>query len=305
MPTPYGSRGGMAFSADELRVLRRALDIAVRPESVPSRPGPAREAEVRACLRLARAVDEAGREGARLRAFLLTDLVRHREALPGAASGYVQRLRDALADGYRPGADDLAALRSLCGPTVGEGAEAGRRRALLARCEHLAEQAARARLAARAADAAPTDRPEAGRREAGHFEAGRSEAGRSEAGRPEADRPEPGRPEAGRSEPGCSEAGCSEAGRSEPGRPETDRPEAGRPEPARTRLMALPGGCTAGPDPKPGDKPAQPPAAPQPKPKPSSPRPERPIPTPGEVFPPRRKPAQPSAARGLTAARPA
>ncbi|MEV5241810.1 hypothetical protein AB0K89_22285 [Streptomyces cinnamoneus] len=235
MPTPYGSRGGMTFSADELRVLRRALDIAVRPQSVPARPGPDREAEVRACLRLARAVDEAGREGARLRAFVLTDLVRHREALPGAASGYVQRLRDALADGYRPRADDLTALRSLCGPTAGEGVEASRRRALLARCEHLVEQAVRARLAARETDAVPT----------------------------------------------------------------------GRPEPARTHLTALPGGCTAGPDPKPGDKPAPPPAAPQPKPKPSSPRPDRPIPTPGEVFPPRRKPAPPSAARGLAAARPA
>ncbi|MEU1311841.1 hypothetical protein ABZ419_23515 [Streptomyces cinnamoneus] len=236
MPTPYGSRGGMAFSADELRVLRRALDIALRPQSGPARPGPAREAEVRACLRLAQAVDEAGREGARLRAFLLTDLVRYREALPGAASGYVQRLRDALAEGYRPGADDVAALRSLCGPAAGEGVEAERRRALLARCEHLAEQAVRATPAARAADAAS---------------------------------------------PACP------------------------PPPARTHLMALPGGCTAGPDPKPGDKPAPPPAAPQPKPKPSSPRPDRPIPTPGEVFPPRRKPAPPSAARGLATARPA
>ncbi|GHC68952.1 hypothetical protein [Streptomyces cinnamoneus] len=242
MPTPYGSRGGMAFSADELRVLRRALDIAVRPQSVPARPGPAREAEVRACLRLARDVDEAGREGARLRAFLLTDLVRYREALPGAASGYVQRLRDALAEGYRPRAEDLAALRSLCAPAAADGVEAddsveaSRRRALLARCEHLAEQAVRARLAARAADTVP---------------------------------------------PACP------------------------PPPARTHLMALPGGCTAGPDPKPDDKPAPPPAAPQPKPKPSSPRPDRPIPTPGEVFPPRRKPAPPSAARGLAAARPA
>ena len=31
MPTPYGSRGGMAFGAEELRVLRRALALALHP----------------------------------------------------------------------------------------------------------------------------------------------------------------------------------------------------------------------------------------------------------------------------------
>ncbi|GAA3051830.1 hypothetical protein GCM10020000_36430 [Streptomyces olivoverticillatus] len=44
MPTPYGSRGGMAFSADELRVLRRALAIALKPHPAPGEvldhPGP-------------------------------------------------------------------------------------------------------------------------------------------------------------------------------------------------------------------------------------------------------------------------
>ncbi|MCD9145278.1 hypothetical protein [Streptomyces albireticuli] len=148
MPTPYGSRGGMAFSADELRVLRRALAIALHPESVPRRPGPERDEEVRECLRLAEAVDEAAREGGRLRAFLLADLARYRAALPGAVTGYAERLQDALAAGYRPGADDLAALRRLCAAPAGR-EEAGRRRALLARCERLAEQDVRIRLADR------------------------------------------------------------------------------------------------------------------------------------------------------------
>ena len=92
MPTPYGSHGGMAFSADELRVLRRALAIALQPAPVPAphRPlGPQRAEEVRECLRLSEAVDEAVREGGRLRAFLLADLARYRSALPGAAPGYL------------------------------------------------------------------------------------------------------------------------------------------------------------------------------------------------------------------------
>ncbi|MEU4212085.1 hypothetical protein AB0F13_19100 [Streptomyces sp. NPDC026206] len=248
MPTPYGSRGGMAFSADELRVLRRALDIALRPHSAPTRPGPTPDAEARDCLRLAEALDEAAREGARLRAFLLADLVRYRRALPGAAPGYVQRLRDALTDGYRPGPEDLTALRKLCAAPTGE-AEATRRHALLARCEHVAEQAVRTRPAAHA----PVSVPPA------------------------------------------------------------------QPQPGRTHLLALPGGRApraVEPDPRPGPKPGEspappnkpapgpPPEAPQPKP-PSAPRPERPIPTPGEVFPPRRKPTPPPGARALAAARPA
>ncbi|GHG81797.1 hypothetical protein [Streptomyces griseocarneus] len=159
MPTPYGTRGGMAFSADELRVLRRALDIALRPHCVPARPGPERDAEVRDCLRLTEAMTEAASEGARLRDFLLADLARYRDALPGAAPGYARRLQDALADGYGPGPEDLAALRSLCAAPSGE-AEAARRRALLLRCERLAERAVRARLAARTAPAVPGARPQ-------------------------------------------------------------------------------------------------------------------------------------------------
>ncbi|MEV4442976.1 hypothetical protein AB0K09_28985, partial [Streptomyces sp. NPDC049577] len=134
MPTPYGSRGGMAFSADELRVLRRALAIALQPHSVPRQPSAERDEEVRECLRLAEAVDEAAREGGRLRAFLLDELVRYRSALPGAAAGYLDRLQDALAAGYQPVPEDLAALRSLCVLPCGP-AEGSRRRALLRRSE--------------------------------------------------------------------------------------------------------------------------------------------------------------------------
>ncbi len=136
----------MAFSADELRVLRRALAIALQPRT--------EHAEKQKCLRLAQAVDEAAREGGRLRAFLRADLARYRAALPGTAPGYVERLQDALASGHRPGAEDLAALRALCAVPAGA-AETGRRRALLQRCERLTEAAVRARLA----DCAPLAPP--------------------------------------------------------------------------------------------------------------------------------------------------
>ncbi|MGW2367655.1 hypothetical protein ACWCZ5_18985 [Streptomyces sp. NPDC001667] len=160
MPTPYGTRGGMAFSADELRVLRRALAIALDPQSVHRSPGPERDDEVRECLRLAEAVDEAAHEGGRLRAFLLADLIRYRAALPGTAAGYTERLQNALSAGYQPDAEDLSALRKLCAGPSG-GAEADRRRALLHRCEHLAELGVRARLAGRVATGAvPMSRPE-------------------------------------------------------------------------------------------------------------------------------------------------
>ncbi|WP_369198863.1 hypothetical protein, partial [Streptomyces djakartensis] len=108
MPTPYGSRGGMAFGPEELRVLRRALALALHP-------APATPDDVRDCLRLAESLDEAQREGARLRAFLVADLGRYRAALPGTAAGYLTLLDEALAAGHRPGPDDLAALRALRG----------------------------------------------------------------------------------------------------------------------------------------------------------------------------------------------
>ncbi len=122
MPTPYGSRGGMVFGADELRVLRRALAVALRPAPLP-------DEDVRACLRLAESVDEAEGEADRMRAFLLADLARYRAALPGSVGGYLELLQDALAGGYPPGADDLAALRALRGNTLAA--------ALLERCQVL------------------------------------------------------------------------------------------------------------------------------------------------------------------------
>ncbi|MFG2225963.1 hypothetical protein [Streptomyces sp. NPDC048644] len=203
MPMPYGSRGGMAFSADELRVLRRALAHAIRSTS-PTAPlgafGPDGETDLQEYLRLDEAVDEAVREGGRLRAFLLADLARYRETLPGSAAGYLARLQEVLSADCVPGPDDLAALRALAGQPAGP-AERDRRAALLRRCEQLAELSVRARLrvlpAARSADEPP------------------------------------------------------------------------RPAPR--------------PTPRPGER--------------KAPRPDRPIPTPGEVFPPRRKPAPPPAAR--------
>ncbi|MEU6676781.1 hypothetical protein [Streptomyces sp. NPDC046853] len=134
----------MAFGAEELRVLRRALAVALHPS-------PVSDADVQDCLRLAAAVDEAVSEGARLRAFLLADLARYRAALPGTATGYLALLDDVLASGYQPGADDLAALRALRGNPVAA--------ALLDRCRTVAEQAVRARLAGRSHTAVPAPRP--------------------------------------------------------------------------------------------------------------------------------------------------
>ncbi|MFJ8230410.1 hypothetical protein ACIQ9E_10710 [Streptomyces sp. NPDC094448] len=124
----------MAFSADELRVLRRALAVALHPV-------PLADEDVQDCLRLAGSVDEAALEAGRLRAFLLADLDRYRSALPGATAGYLELLQDALAAGYDPGPEDLAALRGLRGHAVAE--------AVLDRCQILAERSVRARLAGR------------------------------------------------------------------------------------------------------------------------------------------------------------
>ncbi|MGC3005131.1 hypothetical protein ACPF8X_43815, partial [Streptomyces sp. G35A] len=135
MPTPYGSRGGMAFGVEELRVLRRALALALHPAS-------ASADEVQDCLRLARSLDEATRESARLRAFLVADLGRYRAALPGTAAGYLTLLEEALGAGHRPHPDDLAALRALSGNPAAA--------ALLHHCRLLAEQDVRVRLAGRA-----------------------------------------------------------------------------------------------------------------------------------------------------------
>jgi hypothetical protein len=122
----------MAFGADELRVLRRALAAVLHPAPLP-------DEDIRACLALAESVDEAVREAGRLRAFLLADLARYRDALPGSFAGYVELLQDALSAGYGPVPDDLAALRALRADPVAA--------ALLDRCEKLAEKSLRERLA--------------------------------------------------------------------------------------------------------------------------------------------------------------
>lgn len=204
----------MAFSSDELRVLRRALAIALNPaqfRTVDESEGPG-GVFVQDCLRLARSVDEAVGEAGRLRAFLLADLARYRDALPGASRGYLDLLQEALAAGYDPCPGDLAALRSLPRTPLSV--------ALLERCQDLAERSVRTRLADRTAS------------------------------------------------------------------------RAGGGPPPRTRLRALPGGRAA------GDKQDPRPAAPKPAPGPA-PRPDRPIPTPGEVFPPRRRPAPPPEKRAV------
>ncbi|MEV6757442.1 hypothetical protein [Streptomyces sp. NPDC051214] len=183
MPTPYGSRGGMAFGAEELRVLRRALALALHPS-------PVSDEDVKDCLRLADAVDEAVSEGARLRAFLLADLARYRTALPGTATGYLALLEDVLSTGYQPGADDLAALRALRGNPVAA--------ALLDRCRTVAEQAVRARLAGRSHAGVPAPRPlvPASRTRLLALPGGRSEAGDRAAPKPKTPSSPPAKPAA-------------------------------------------------------------------------------------------------------------
>ncbi|GHI05902.1 hypothetical protein AQI88_33125 [Streptomyces cellostaticus] len=122
----------MAFGAEELRVLRRALALALHP-------GRASAEDIKDCFRLAESLDEAMREGARLRAFLVADLGRYRAALPGTAADYLALLEEALGAGHRPTPDDLAALRALRGNPMAA--------ALLDRCQVLAEQDVRARFA--------------------------------------------------------------------------------------------------------------------------------------------------------------
>ncbi|MFD6170203.1 hypothetical protein [Streptomyces coeruleorubidus] len=222
----------MAFGVEELRVLRRALALALHPTS-------ASADDVQDCLRLAESLDEAMREGARLRAFLVADLGRYRAALPGTAAGYLTLLGEALGAGYRPRPDDLAALRALSGnPTAA---------ALLDRCRRLTgQQTVRTGSHAPSPIARPTAHP----------------AARAVA---------PGTPTV----PACR---------------------------SRLRLLPHPGGFSGTaedtPEKQPEKKPARKPAAPKPAPKPApapapgTPKPGRPIPTPGEVFP-RRKPSPP------------
>lgn len=137
----------MAFSADEVRVLRRTLAQALYPVHMPyPTAGELWAEDVQEALRLAEAVDEAVQEGGRLRSFLLADLARYRAALPGSASGYLERLEEAIADGYLPHAEDLTALRSLTRLPCGSG-ERSRRSRLAGRCHAIAEADVRERLA--------------------------------------------------------------------------------------------------------------------------------------------------------------
>jgi hypothetical protein len=141
----------MAFSADELRVLRRALAHVLNPPTVTDgRPtGSAARAtwveDVQDMLRLSEAIEEAVLEGGRMRAFALAELVRYRSALPGSASGYLQRLEEAVADGYLPDTDDLSALRALNALPCAQ-AEYLRRTQLRKRCAELVEPGGRRRL---------------------------------------------------------------------------------------------------------------------------------------------------------------
>ncbi|TQJ75561.1 hypothetical protein [Streptomyces sp. SLBN-31] len=213
----------MAFGVEELRVLRRALALALHPS-------PASAEEVQDCLRLAESLDEAMREGARLRAFLVADLARYRAALPGTAVGYLALLEETLGTGYRPGPDDLAALRALRGNPVAA--------ALLGRCQVLAEQDVRTRLT-RATARTTTPAVPASRTRLTALRGGLSGA--------------------------LEGAGTDSGGRAGP-------------DPTRE------------PEKKPAEKPAPP--KPAPAPAPAEPKPGRPIPTPGEVFP-RRRPTPP------------
>ncbi|WP_037681154.1 hypothetical protein [Streptomyces griseus] len=240
----------MAFGAEELRVLRRALALALHP-------GPASPEDVQDCHRLAESLDEAMREGARLRDFLVADLARYRAALPGTAAGYLALLREVLGAGYQPVPEDLAALGALRGNPAAA--------ALLAHCLRLADRDDPTHRAPR--PRTPRQVARTPRQEAQPL------CGSA--------RPTPTVP-ASRTRllalPGGRSGG--------PPRGAFADPRADLPEPAERP--------TPKPQKKPAEKPAAPrPAAP--KPAPSEPAPaRRPIPTPGEVFP-RRKPTPPSA----------
>ncbi|MFD3521872.1 hypothetical protein [Streptomyces sp. NPDC058653] len=191
----------MAFGADELRVLRGALAVALHPVPLP-------DEDVQACLRLAESVDEAVREAGRLRAFLLADLSRYRAALPGSAAGYLELLQDALAAGYDPRPEDLMALRTLRAAPVAA--------ALLDHCQRATENSVRARLAGRSPGApAPRTRLLA------------LQGGRASADDPQRPKEDPGKgsgKEPGkepRKVPGKQPASPRPAA---PGRPATERP---------------------------------------------------------------------------------
>lgn len=224
MPTPYGSRGGMAFSAAELLVLRRSLAHALQ-----SSTAPLTAAEVQDCLRLAASVDEAVREAGRLRAFLLDDLARYRRALPGSLSGYLELLQDALAAGYEPDPDDLSALRALRANPVAA--------AVLERAQGVAGRSVRRRLAA----AAPAPRTRLLALAGGRGEPAAA-APRPERRRPEPAPTEPSRKDASPKEPAPREPSPKGPSPKEPA-PRTPDPKAPSPkEPPRPgRPVPTPG----------------------------------------------------------------
>ncbi|MCQ6556358.1 hypothetical protein NPS70_24710 [Streptomyces sp. C10-9-1] len=204
----------MAFGANELRVLRRALAAALHPVPLPAE-------DARACLRLADAVDEAVSEAARQRTFLAADLARYRRALPGAASTYLELLQEALAAGYEPTAEDLAALRPLSGDP-----EAA---AVLRRCLSLAEQGVRDRLA----QGAPP--------------------GAASGAAPRAAAPEPAAPEPSAPEPSAPAPSGRRRGRllALPGGRAADEPR--KPSPQSPRPRPTPGERPTPPVPKPSE----------------------------------------------------
>ncbi|CCB75330.1 hypothetical protein [Streptantibioticus cattleyicolor] len=247
----------MAFSAEELRVLRRALAVALRtaPDDVPA-------ADAHEYARLTAAVDEAVREGDRLRAFLLADLARYRDALPGTAADYLDRLAAALDHGYPPAPDDLAAVRRLCRLPCTP-AESCRREGVRRRCEELAERAVRDRFAGRTPGprvrllALPGGR---GRGRGGSAlapvagERGEDEPGPERRPSPGA-APRPGRPARPAREEPSAPAQPSEPGRpagpARPSAPERDRkvptpaevfPPRRREPPPQQRVRPVPGG---------------------------------------------------------------
>ncbi|AWW38322.1 hypothetical protein [Streptomyces cadmiisoli] len=220
----------MAFGAQELRVLRRALALALHP-------GQASAEDVQDCLRLAESLDEAVREGVRLAAFLVADLARYRATLPGTAAGYCTLLEEALSAGYRPLPDDLAALRALRGNPAGA--------ALLDRCQALAEQDVRARPA-RGAAALRTPLVPAGRTP--HVPASRSHLQALPGGR------SAGAP-GGHSGAGAADDPASEPEKKPAQKPGPAQPASPAPKPAR-RPVPTPGEVF------PRRKPPRPPAPP-------------------------------------------
>ncbi|WTW95732.1 hypothetical protein OG216_21130 [Streptomycetaceae bacterium NBC_01309] len=143
MPTPHGDHG-LAFAMSEVKVLRRALLLAMKSGTYPRLPGD--PAPVDYWL-LDRAIAEADAERHRLRAFHLAELAHQRAALPGTAATYLSSLEQVVGGyGYTPTAEDLAALRTLAEHPCGA-REQERRERFLAHCTHLAERALDRRLA--------------------------------------------------------------------------------------------------------------------------------------------------------------